>query len=165
LEDEPHDCTPDGLCQFLRSSSARAQELGWDDDAGGIPMVPKDINDPTGEAENLLDNCESVNLSKIRAFEEQHLDSEIRPAQDSCMTWKCLMSSVSVAGKNKITIWWRDQQHNVQNRASGNLLLKIIIRESHLDTNRLPVTFVPSWLPWTSTSSPLDVTSPSSTGA
>jgi hypothetical protein len=83
--------------------SAQAQEFGWDDDAGGILMVPKDINNPTGEPENLLDNCGSIDLSKIGAFKARCLDLEIRPAQDSHMTWKCLMSSISVAGRNKIT--------------------------------------------------------------
>jgi hypothetical protein len=97
-------------------------------------MVPKDIANPTGDVEILLDNCCcSIHLSKIQAFEEQHLHLEIRPAQDRCMVWKCLMNSISVAGKNKITVW--KDQCNVQNKASGNLLLKIVIRESHLDTN------------------------------
>jgi hypothetical protein len=109
--------------------SARAQEFGWDDDAGGILMVPKDLAKPTGDGENLLDNYGSIDLSKIRAFEEQYLHLEIRPAQDSYMMWKCLMNSISVAaGNNKITIW--KDQYNVQDRASCNLLLKIIARES-----------------------------------
>jgi hypothetical protein len=91
-------------------------------------------NNPTGGAENLLDNNHgSINLSKIRAFEEQCPHLEIRPVQDSCMMWKCLMNSVGVASKKKITVW--KDQCNVQNKASGDLLLKIIIRESHLDAN------------------------------
>jgi hypothetical protein len=96
-------------------------------------MVPKDIANPTGGVENLLCNCGSIEISKIRGFEEQHLHLEIRPAQDSHVWGKCLMSSVSVARKNK-TLVWKDQ-HKVQNKASGNLLLKIIIEDNHLVTN------------------------------
>jgi hypothetical protein len=43
------------------------------------------------------------------------------------------MNSISKEGKNKILIW--RQQYTVDEFSSGNLLLKIIIRESHLDTN------------------------------
>jgi hypothetical protein len=43
------------------------------------------------------------------------------------------MASISKEAKNKILIW-RDQ-YTVNGFSSGNLLLKIIIRESHLDTN------------------------------
>jgi hypothetical protein len=34
LEDEPFDCDADGLCQFLKSLSARAEERGWANDTG-----------------------------------------------------------------------------------------------------------------------------------
>jgi hypothetical protein len=43
------------------------------------------------------------------------------------------MNSISKEGKNKMLIW--RQQYTVDDFSSGNLLLKIIIRESHLDTN------------------------------
>jgi hypothetical protein len=43
------------------------------------------------------------------------------------------MNSISKTGKDKVTIW--AEQHAVQGLSSGNLLLKIIIRESQLDTN------------------------------
>jgi hypothetical protein len=43
------------------------------------------------------------------------------------------MNSISKEGKNKILIW--KNQYNIGINSSGNLLLKIIIRESHLDTN------------------------------
>jgi hypothetical protein len=46
---------------------------------------------------------------------------------------RCLMKSISNEGKNKILIW--KNQSNGGVNSSGNLLLKIIIRESHLDTN------------------------------
>ena len=49
------------------------------------------------------------------------------------MMFKCLMNSISKEGKNKILIW--KKQYTIQGLSSGNLLLKIIIRESHLDTN------------------------------
>ena len=49
------------------------------------------------------------------------------------MLYKCLMNSISKTGKDKVTIWM--DQYKVSGKSSGNLLLKLIIRESHLDTN------------------------------
>jgi hypothetical protein len=49
------------------------------------------------------------------------------------MMYQSLMNSISKEGKDKITIW--KSQYCIGQRPSGNLLLKIIIQESHLDTN------------------------------
>jgi hypothetical protein len=49
------------------------------------------------------------------------------------MLYKCLMNSISKEGKSKMTIW--KDQHHVNGLPSGDLLLKVIVRESHLDTN------------------------------
>jgi hypothetical protein len=49
------------------------------------------------------------------------------------MLYQCLVSSISKEGKDKIKIW--NNQYTVGGHLSGNLLLKIIVRESYLDTN------------------------------
>ena len=49
------------------------------------------------------------------------------------MLYTCLMSSLSKAGKSKLVIW--EDQYTIDHVKSGNLLLKTIIRESHLDSN------------------------------
>jgi hypothetical protein len=43
------------------------------------------------------------------------------------------MNYISKKGKNKILIW--KKQYKIGTHSSGNLLLKIIVQESHLDTN------------------------------
>jgi hypothetical protein len=43
------------------------------------------------------------------------------------------MNSISKEAKNKILIW--RNQYSINGYSSGNLLLKIIIHKSHLDTN------------------------------
>jgi hypothetical protein len=72
-------------------------------------------------------------LAEIRAFKETYIMQSIRPAQDDWMLYKCLMNAISKEGKDKITIW--KNQYLVNGYCSGNLLLKIIVRESYLDTN------------------------------
>ena len=54
------------------------------------------------------------------------------------MIYKCLMNSLSREGKLKVEAW--EEEYLVENDQgttvpSGNLFLKIVIRESHLDTN------------------------------
>ena len=43
------------------------------------------------------------------------------------------MASLSKVGKAKIMVWGK--QYKINRKGSGNLLLKKIIRESHLDSN------------------------------
>ena len=45
----------------------------------------------------------------------------------------CLMNSLTQAGKDKVRLW--SDQFILNRHESGILLLKIFIRESHLDTN------------------------------
>ena len=81
----------------------------------------------------LIENCGAVPIERICQWEETHLDAEVRPAQDAFMMHKCLMNSISKTGKDKVAIW--KDQRTISGHASGNLLLKIIIGESHLDTS------------------------------
>ena len=43
------------------------------------------------------------------------------------------MESLSKVGKTKIMVW--EKLYKINRKGSGNLLLKIIIQESHLDSN------------------------------
>jgi hypothetical protein len=133
LEEELYDCRPDGMTQFLQSLSIRATEYGWEDDIGGIMQIPEDPANPLADTNNLIENYGRITIETIRAFETSYIAMQIRPAQDTYMLYKCLMKSISKEGKSKITIW-KDQYH-VNGMPSGVLLLKVIIRESHLDTN------------------------------
>jgi hypothetical protein len=133
LEEELYDCLPDGMTQFLQSLSIRATEYGWEDDANGIMLIPDDPADLLSDTSNLIENYGRITMESIRAFETSYIDLQVRPAQDTYMLYKCLMKSISKEGKSKITIW--KNQYHINGKPSGNLLLKVIIRESHLDTN------------------------------
>jgi hypothetical protein len=133
LDEELYNCQPDGMIQFLHSLSVRALEYGWDNEVTGIMMIPEDAANVLSNINNLIENYGQISLDTILAFETTYIDQPIRPAQDTYMLYKCLMNSISKEGKSKIMIW-RSQFH-VGGLPSGNLLLKVIIRESHLDTN------------------------------
>jgi hypothetical protein len=86
-----------------------------------------------GNSDSLVDHCGAVAIKKICQWEESCLNTKVRPAQEANMMHWCLMNSMSKTGEDKVTIW--AHQHAIGGMSSGNLLLKIVIRESHLDAN------------------------------
>ena len=132
LEEEPFDCVAEDLYSFLKALKDRAREFGWDEPGVGILSIPDDPAHPT-EFKSLIDQHGEIELETIRTFEESYINQAIRPAQDTIQLYRCLMASLSKEGKKKILIW--ESQYTVNGLGSGNLLLKIIVRESHLDTN------------------------------
>jgi hypothetical protein len=73
-------------------------------------------------------------MEMIRDNETTYIDTEGRQAQNTHMLYQCLMRSMSrKKGKKKILIW--HDEYNVVGHKSGTLLLKVIIREIHIDTN------------------------------
>ena len=94
--------------------------------------IPDDPANPNA-FKSLIDNHGEIDIETIRAFEEFYITGESRSAQDAAMLYRCLMNSLSKEGKKKILVW--EDQYQIDTYGSGNLLLKIIVRESHLDTN------------------------------
>ena len=133
LSEDLFDCVPEDLNQFLKTLSDRASKYSWNDNVVGIMMIPEDPSDPNTDYKNLLTNHGEITLEQIRRFEASYIMTSMQAAQDTSMLYLCLMSSLSKQGKTKIMVW--EQQYKINGFASGNLLLKIIIRESHLDSN------------------------------
>ena len=71
-------------------------------------------------------------MDAIRAFEATYLGTQTRAAQDNEMAYKCWMSSLSKTGKDKVQIW--EEEYTVNGTRSANLLFKVILRESHIET-------------------------------
>ena len=136
--DELFDCSPENMHHFLKLLDYRANENGWDDYISGILWVPEDVEDPASELRYLPKEYGRVSIEQITAFERTYLGTEQRVAQDAYMLFKCLMNSLSKEARMKIEGW--ENEYIIETSAgtkspSGNLLLKVIIRESHLDTN------------------------------
>ena len=136
--DELYDCTPGNMHHFLKLFKQRANENGWDDEITGVLWIPEDHQDANSELRYLPTEYGRRTMSQIDAFEKSYLGAETRAAQDSYMIFKCLMSSLSKEARIKIESWEDEYMVTNDRRTvvpSGNLLLKVIIRESHLDTN------------------------------
>ena len=63
------------------------------------------------------------------------MDEGGRPAQDTYMLYKCLISSLTKEARKKISLGLSQYRIGQENKAGGVALLKVIIRESNLDTN------------------------------
>ena len=152
--EEGFDCTPEDLHGFIEVLADRAQECDWDFtnpaedwDGQGVLVVAKE--DPQVNANpdswNLLENHGQIELDLLKKQAPLYLGTETRRAQDDMMLYKCLFNSLTDAGRQKILIWKKDyvvndQANDVTNRPCGILLLKVIIRESHIDTNATTTT-------------------------
>jgi hypothetical protein len=85
LDEDPDDCQPDGLYQFLASLHTRAQEFGWNDPINRILQIPEEAADIYSLTLYLIDNYGQISLPTIRAWEETYIDQPVRPAQDDFM--------------------------------------------------------------------------------
>ena len=135
---DKYNCEPDEMLNFLRELDTRAIEYGWDDEVSGILWIPQDVNDPASDLKYLPREYGTISIDSITNFERTYLGQELRTAQDSYMLYMCLLNSLTKEAKMKIQIW--ENEYIIVNQQgtripSGNLLLKVIIRESHLDTN------------------------------
>ena len=126
------DCSAQRLTTFLKG----AEQYGWDQN---ILMIPFSATRPDGERLSLITQHGELSLRQVRAGERLHVFSPRRHAQDSNMLYECLMNSLTEQAKDCVhlcseeyTITSGDGRREFK---SGPALLKVIIKESHLDTN------------------------------
>jgi hypothetical protein len=130
---DPFDCEAEGLYQFLKDVQDRADEMGWSDNILNITLEVTDDIEPVQE--KLIDNYGTISLEQVVESELQYINEQGRDAQNTYMLYKCLMSSLTNNAKKRISLWSEQYRIGDNDLCSGVALLKIIIRESHLDTN------------------------------
>jgi hypothetical protein len=132
--DTAYNCEPSGLFRFLREVRDRSIQMGWMD---GILSV--NISEIEGEEElsNIIKNYGTLTLGQVTRWERRYIATPSRAAQDTYMLYQCLMASLTPEAREKIMIWADQYSIEVGGNSydSGVALLKVIIRESHLDTN------------------------------
>ena len=123
-------CEPAGLKVFLALVKARSQVTGWE----AILEIPTDANeDPDKGLLNLLDHYGERSMEQVKRLSYIYLGTKTRAAQDSAQLYYCLINSLSENGIAKVMIC--SDEFTLEGIPSGTLLLKVIIRESHIDTN------------------------------
>ena len=131
--DSCFDCEAGELFDLLKLLEDRARKNNWTG-AGGIPMIPEDVDNPlVGTPVNLITSYGVKTYEELLAWERTYINTPTPNSQDTGMLYECLMNSLSDKGRAKINIW--KHQFFVHGLPSGVLLLKVIVRESHIDSN------------------------------
>jgi hypothetical protein len=134
---EQFNCVPDELYQFIAMLKMRSAKFGWDHDQTGVLMIPNNYGSRTGPMTNILEEYGILNIEQLRDFEKTYMATATRLAQEDRLLFQCIYNSISKEGKKKILIWKDDYELKIGGKLyqSGILLLKVVIRGSHLDTN------------------------------
>jgi hypothetical protein len=74
-------------------------------------------------------------LGHCREHALTYYNQQTWAAQDSMMLYTCVMNSLSRTGRNKITGFCN--QYTINGTPVSILLLKVIVRESHIDMNAM----------------------------
>ncbi|HSN66235.1 MAG TPA: hypothetical protein VLS94_06315, partial [Fusibacter sp.] len=132
LQEELFDVDADNLHGFLDALDDKSMYYGWKD----ILSIPLDVDEPFDDLIYLVTNYGELSMQQIYDHVITYISDEVRAAQDSYLLYMCLMKSLSKVGKNKVTLHKRDYTVHENGRMffSGVLLLKVIIRESRVDT-------------------------------
>jgi type II secretory pathway pseudopilin PulG len=136
-DDELFDVNPEGLHTFIGKLADRAKDAGFTGNAG-ICTVPVDLQNPLNPPfTNIIRDYGTMTLEHLRAYEETYIHTQARSAQDTKMLYDLLMNSLSKVGRERIAIWHAQYTITVAgvDYPAGICLFKIIVRESHLDTN------------------------------
>lgn len=119
---------------------SRGEQYGWlyksigdNFDEQGILYVSTNPNDANAELFSLITDHGRIELNHIREQEQMYRNNATRRCQDNVMLFNCLLNSLSKEGHQKVSVW--KDEYYVNDRCSGPLLLKVILQESHIDTN------------------------------
>lgn len=136
LSEESFECDAENLHDFLTLLKVRGYDNEW---VNTIFMIPKDKDDLESEKISIIDNHGELSIEAIRAFELSYISMPQRQAQDTLMLSKCLMASLSREGRRKVNMDKSMYILSINGRdyTSGNLLLKVILTKSHLDSHAL----------------------------
>jgi len=133
VSEELYDCQADGLAQFLKDVMDRSDEMGWNETIMNVTIDP---DTPEERDEHFIDNYGTITLDQVVISELRYIEEDgSRARQDSYMLYKCLMASMTVDARRKVSLWSAQYRIGEANVTSGMALLKVIVRESHLDTN------------------------------
>jgi len=128
LQEELFNCEPQGIKVFLSALEDRAMVSGWD----FVLEIPKDIANIHDNLVNITQHYGEVTLEQIRVHATSYVMNRGRGAQDSMQLYQCLMNSISKEARARVMVWKKD--YYIGELPSGSALLKVIIRESHIDT-------------------------------
>lgn len=135
-KNEYYDCKSEQMFVLLSTLAVRAGEVGWMAEPEGIMWIPELVDNvpPAGvEADNFLDSYGLIEEERIVAWEEGLIGAADYKIQENYMLFKCLWNTLSLSAKSQVS---QKKDTYIRDGVSHGLsLLKVILSESHLDSN------------------------------
>ena len=131
------DLASSNLKVFLAQIKRRSEMHGWET----LFQIPEDptVEDPSAEdLHHVIDSYGTVTLEQVRAHAETYIATETRMAQESYQLYNCIMASLTKEALNKILLLQDEYYIEMDDEPkipSGVALLRVIIKESIIDTN------------------------------
>lgn len=119
--------TAENLNLMLAAIEDRAVQNGWLD-------TILNIYNSQGEAKDLLTHYGELSIDEIRQHVLTYIHKNTRAAQDSMMMYQCISNSMTQEAQKKVMIY-KNEYYVDERTPSGPLMLKVLIRESYIDTN------------------------------
>lgn len=126
---ERFDCDSEELISFIQLVEAHSKMLGYHN-IYQIPTTNRNSRDQG--TRDFIEHYGIISLGQVRAHASTYVNTHTRLAQESTQLFYCLWNSLSSAGRAKISIW--DNDYTVNGQLAGVPMLKVIIRESDVDT-------------------------------
>jgi hypothetical protein len=124
-----YDGNPEGYLGFLNSVQQRIREGNME----ALFDVPIDLAAAVPDTRPFIANHGIFTLEHLRQFATPTLVATSRDTQDNFMMGTAILASLSPTMSNRINI--HRQLYTIGANISAILLLKVIIREAHLDSN------------------------------
>jgi len=121
-----HDLSADNLRDFLKLLQHRVNVYDWNT----ILDVPIDDGHTFV---HLIRQYGGLTLEQVRTNSQAYIGNESRAAQESQLLADCIFHSLTVEARNTVTLY--EDDYTINSRVDGPCLLKVVIRESHIDTN------------------------------
>jgi hypothetical protein len=128
-------CEEQDLSSFIRVLGYKASSFGWQDVRyGGIIdiVLEGEVEFPT-KTINLLSRYGEVTLAEVQQSAIGYMHKQGRACQDEHMLFNTIMNTLTIEAKRKVILFERDYIY--MGCMIGTSLLKIVIRESHIDSN------------------------------
>ena len=110
---------------------ARACLFGWSGKDEILCIAPDSTK--SDRKKDLLEDYGVFTYERITEHEVTYINENTRVAQDNIMLYNCLMNSLSMTGMTKLKIHASHYILGNPPSEAGLKLLKVLIRESHLD--------------------------------
>ena len=124
---------PEKFQTFINLLFQRLMDLGMFRINGNcmIPLNP--LNPGIGTPINMVSDYGRVTLEQVTAWVQTFIQGNNRNSQNSKLLFDLLTNSISIDGLQRVQLW--RNQYELNGLVSGECLLKVIIRESYLDSN------------------------------